>query len=116
MRLGIVKGSVVLNVAIPEFEGMKLIVVEPITAENLARGGTAGGGKSLVVADQLSPAIGQIVGFVEGREAANPFWPKDVPVDAYCALIAENIQYKPPVRPSPAKESAPARRARKEKT
>ena len=30
-------------------------------------------------------------GLEEGREAANPFWPDAVPVDAYCALIVDTI-------------------------
>jgi hypothetical protein len=31
------------------------------------------------------------VAFTEGREAANPFWPDAVPVDAYCTLIVDSI-------------------------
>jgi hypothetical protein len=31
------------------------------------------------------------VAFTEGREAANPFWPEPVPVDAYCSLIVDTI-------------------------
>ena len=50
-------------------------MVEPVTAENLAARNGAGGGKTLVVADHLSPADGQMIGFVEGREAANPTGP-----------------------------------------
>jgi len=57
--------------------------------ENLAARNGKGGGKSLVVASQLSPAQGQLIGISEGREAANPYHPKDTPVDAYCALIVD---------------------------
>jgi hypothetical protein len=32
-----------------------------------------------------------MVAFTEGREAANPFWPDAVPVDAYCALIVDSV-------------------------
>jgi hypothetical protein len=32
-----------------------------------------------------------MVAFTEGREAANPFWPDAVPVDAYCSLIVDSI-------------------------
>jgi len=35
--------------------------------------------------------VGQMVAFTEGREAANPFWPDLVPVDAYCALIVDSV-------------------------
>lgn len=95
MRLGVVRGTVVLSVAAPGLEGIRMVVVEPVTAESLASGGPLGGGKTLIVADQLGPAAGQVVGFVEGRPAASPFFPDEVPVDAYCVLIAENIEYDP---------------------
>jgi hypothetical protein len=36
-----------------------------------------------------------MVAFTEGREAANPFWPSPVPVDAYCALIVDSIGLQP---------------------
>jgi hypothetical protein len=37
-----------------------------------------------------------MVGFVEGRTAANPYLPLDVPVDAYCALIVDHVDFQPP--------------------
>lgn len=96
MRIGVVRGAVVLNQCVPELRGTRLLIVEPVTAENLAAGQGKGGGKALVVADRLAPANGQLVGFVEGREAANPFWPENAPVDAYCSLIVDQVDYRPP--------------------
>jgi ethanolamine utilization protein EutN len=87
---------VVLNTAIPEFQGIRLLVVEPVTADNLGRNDRKGGGKALIVADHLGPGLGQMIAFTEGSEAANPYWPKQVPVDAYCALIVNNLDYRPP--------------------
>lgn len=124
MRLGVVRGCVVLSLAVPELEGLRLAIVEPIvrdrlsalTKAGLTKGrpspltlSTPGGGKPIIAADQLGAAEGQVVGFIEGRTAASPFWPAKVPVDAYCALIAENIEYHtkaddrfpPPVPRSP---------------
>jgi microcompartment protein CcmK/EutM len=95
MRLGVVRGNVVLSLAVPELQGIRLAIVEPITRERLASGGNPGGGKAIVAADQLGSGAGQVVGFIEGRTASSPFWPGKVPVDAYCALIAENIDYHP---------------------
>jgi hypothetical protein len=40
---------------------------------NLAARNGQGGGKTFVEADQLSPANGQMIGVVEGSEAANPY-------------------------------------------
>ena len=94
MRLGVVRGSVVLSLAVPELQGIRLAIVEPITCERLSSGGNMGGGKPIVAADQLGAAEGHIVGFIEGRTAASPFWPAKVPVDAYCALIADRIDYR----------------------
>jgi hypothetical protein len=36
-----------------------------------------------------------MVAFTEGREAANPYWPDAVPVDAYCSLIVDSIGIEP---------------------
>lgn len=91
MRLGIVRGHLTLNLAVDSFRSRTLAIVEPITMENLRAGKGAGGGKALIAMDELGAANGQMVAFTEGREAANPFWPKAVPVDAYCALIVDSI-------------------------
>jgi len=91
MRLGIVRGHVVLNPAIAELSGKTLVVVEPVTMANLKAKNGLGGGKSLVAVDALGAAKGQMVAFTEGAEATNPFWPKKVPIDAYCSLIINSI-------------------------
>ena len=95
MRLGIVVGRVVLARALPALQGMSLLLVEPVTAANLAARNGQGGGKTLVVADQLSPATGEMIGIVEGSEAANPY-PQPTPIDAYCALIVNDFVFQPP--------------------
>ena len=91
MRLGMVRGRVVLNPAVAAYSGRTLVVLEPVTMENLQAGNGMGGGKALVAIDELGAADGQMVAFTEGREAANPFWPDAVPVDAYCSLIVDSI-------------------------
>lgn len=96
MRLGIVRGSVVLSQAVPSLLGTRMVIVEPITGGNLELNNGLGGGKALIAADRLGPGIGQMVGFVEGRTAANPFSPLEVPVDAYCALIVDHVDFQPP--------------------
>jgi carbon dioxide concentrating mechanism protein CcmL len=96
MRLGIVRGRVVLNLCVPSLKGVRLVMVEPVTAGNLAARNGKGGGKALIAADHLGAAPGQMVGFVEGREAANPYWPGKAPVDAYCALVVDTYTFRPP--------------------
>jgi len=96
MRLGIVRGKVVLNLADPSLTGTRFLIVEPVTSEALAAQDGTGGGKQLIVADHLAPAEGQMIAFVEGREGANPYWPRRAPVDAYCSLLVDAVDYHPP--------------------
>ena len=91
MRLGIVRGSMTMNLCIEELRGYRLVVVEPVTMENLRARNGNGGGKALIAVDQLGAAEGQMVAFTEGREAANPFWPGKAPVDAYISLIVDTV-------------------------
>jgi len=95
MRFGIVRGKIVLSLSDPTLIGTRFLVVEPVTAEALAARDGAGGGKQLIVADHLNPAEGQMIAFVEGREGANPYWPRRAPVDAYCSLIVDSVEYYP---------------------
>jgi ethanolamine utilization protein EutN len=95
MRLGIVRGHLTLTPAVESFHGRTLAIVEPVTMENLRARNGQGGGKALVAVDELGAAEGQMVAFTEGREAANPFWPKPVAVDAYLALIVDAVDVKP---------------------
>jgi microcompartment protein CcmK/EutM len=95
MRLGIVRGHMTLNLAVESYRARTLAIVEPVTMENLRAGDGTGSGKALVVLDELGAANGQMVAFTEGREAANPFWPGAVPVDAYCALIVDSVHLRP---------------------
>ena len=91
MRLGIVRGHLTLTPAVESYRGRTLIIVEPLTMENLRAKNGKGGGKALIAIDELGAAEGQMVAFTEGREASNPFWPTPVPVDAYCSLIVDSI-------------------------
>lgn len=91
MRLGIVRGHLTLTPAVESYQSRTLVIVEPVTMENLHAKNGKSGGKALIAIDELGAAVGQMVGFTEGREAANPFWPSAVPVDAYCALIVDTI-------------------------
>jgi ethanolamine utilization protein EutN len=91
MRLGIVRGHLTLTPAVESYRARTLVVLEPVTMENLRARNGKGGGKSLIAIDELGAADGQMVAFTEGREASNPFWPTPVPVDAYCSLIVDSI-------------------------
>ena len=98
MRLGSVIGRVTLSVVVPELEGARWLIVSPFTREHFQQGGgdLAGLSKdpSLVVYDNLGGGVGQTIGFVEGREAAQPF-EKSPPIDAINAALVDEIFYSP---------------------
>ena len=98
MKFGIVTGIVVMSKAVPILSDVRFLVVEPVTGENLSAGNGKGGGRELIVADQLGPRVGQLIGYVEGREGAAPWHPRRVPLDAYCSLIVDGVDYHPPAR------------------
>ena len=106
MRLGVVRGTVTLNLAMPTLEGLRLEILAPDSSERLAAG-NPGGGKCLIAADQFNACSGPLVGVAEWRTAARPWYPNDIPVDAYCCLIVENCHYAPPVATAPPVAAAP---------
>ena len=98
MRLGNVIGRVTLSVVVPELRGARWLIVTPFTREHFQRGPMplAGVSKdpSLVVYDNLGGGTGDTIGFVEGREAAQPF-EKAPPIDAINAALVDTIFYNP---------------------
>jgi microcompartment protein CcmK/EutM len=98
MRLGTVIGRVTLNRTIPALEGGRWLIVSPFTREQFQRGNEPQPGlskdPSLVVYDDLGGSVGQTIGFVEGREAAQPF-DRPTPVDAINAALVDEIFYSP---------------------
>ena len=98
MKLGSVIGRVTLSKTVPELTGARWLIVSPFTREHFQRGTEtpAGLGKdpSLVVYDSLGGAVGQTIGYVEGREAAQPF-DEPTPVDAINAALVDEIFYNP---------------------
>jgi microcompartment protein CcmK/EutM len=80
VRIGIVRGTVVLSVAAPALRGTALLMVEPVTAANLEARNGAGGGVPLVVASHLSPGTGEMIALVEG----------------YCSLLVREYEFRPP--------------------
>jgi microcompartment protein CcmK/EutM len=98
MKLGTVIGRVTLNKAVPELQGARWLIVSPFTREHFSRGAHGpvmmGTDPSLVVYDALGGAVGQTIGYVEGREAAQPF-DQPPPIDAINAALVDDIFYKP---------------------
>jgi microcompartment protein CcmK/EutM len=98
MKLGNVIGRVTLSVTVPALVGARWFIVSPLGREQFARGPGAppllGKDASLVVYDNLGAGVGQTIGYVEGREAAQPFG-QPTPIDAINAALVDEIFYKP---------------------
>lgn len=98
MRLGKVIGRVTLSVAVPALEGGRWLLVSPFSRENYPHGSAIPEGLSkeptLVSYDCLGAAVGQGVGFVEGREAACPLDPP-APIDAITAILVDEVFHNP---------------------
>jgi carbon dioxide concentrating mechanism protein CcmL len=98
MKLGSVIGRVTLSQVVPELRGARWLIVSPFTREHFQRGGESLAGvskdPSLVVYDSLGGGVGQTIGYVEGREAAQPFEVAP-PIDAINAALVDDIFYNP---------------------
>lgn len=98
MKLGTVIGRVTLSEAVPALRGARWLIVSPFTREHFQQGETTPPGMSkdpsLIVYDTLGGSTGHTIGYVEGREAAQPF-DQPTPVDAINAALIDEIFYSP---------------------
>jgi ethanolamine utilization protein EutN len=84
MQIGRVVGQVVATRKDESLLAIKLLVVQPITAEG------APAGRTLVAADAAGAGVGENVFFVRGKEASFPFHPAEAPVDASIVGIVDH--------------------------
>ncbi len=98
MKIGTVIGRVTMSKTLKPLEGGRYLIVSPFSREQFVAGLDArprmGSDPSLVVYDDLGGAPGHVIGYVEGREAAQPF---DVPppIDAINAALVDKMFYNP---------------------
>jgi microcompartment protein CcmK/EutM len=84
MQLARVLGEVVSTMKDANLSGMKLLVLQPLTAAGEATG------RTLVALDSVGAGVGENVFFVRGREAAFPFYPAEPPTDAAVIGIVDH--------------------------
>lgn len=84
MQLARVVGEVVATVKDPNLTGLKLLVLQPITAAGTDTG------RTLVALDSVGAGVGERVFFVRGREASFPFYPGEPPADASIVGIVDS--------------------------
>ena len=98
MKLGSVIGRVTLSKVVPELVGARWLIVSPFTREHYQNGAETPVGlskdPSLVVYDAIGGGVGQTIGYIEGREAAQPF-EQPPPIDAINAALIDEIFYNP---------------------
>ena len=91
MRIGTTIGSVTLSRFHPAVRGAQWKLVVPMSVEDLDRKEANPNTEELVAYDQLGAGVGEWVAFSEGAEAAMPFFPNPIPIDAYCAAILDTV-------------------------
>ena len=90
MRIAEVIGTVTLSRSHPSLTGARFVIGVPF-GSNALRDGRPPDGEDLVIFDNLGAGQGSRIAFSEGGEAAAPFYPEQKPVDAFCALILDQL-------------------------
>ena len=89
MRLGRVMGRVWASVKTDQFEGVKLLLVQPITAEG------SDTGQPLVAVDAVGAGAGETIYWCRGREASFALLPDEVGADAAVVGIVDAVEVTP---------------------
>ena len=76
MQIARVIGDIVATRKEPAFEGVKLLVIQPLASDG------QDSGRPIVAVDAVGAGVGERVFFVRGKEASFPFYPAEVPADA----------------------------------
>ena len=96
MRIARVIGTVTLNRSLPELSAGQYLIADALDGQAMtgidrSTRRAASMPESLVVFDQLGAGVGQMIAVSEGGEAAMPFRPGRVPVDALCTAILDSV-------------------------
>lgn len=84
MQLARVVGTVVVSVKNGTLDGVKLLLVQPISSAREPVG------RVIVAADSVGAGVGEEVFVVRGKEASFPFYPTEVPADAGIVGIVDS--------------------------
>ena len=88
MILARVVGQVVATQKRPQFEGAKLLLVQPETPQGEARGTT------LLTIDSVGAGVGErVIVVLEGRAAGEALGKKHAPVDAAIVGIVDQLDF-----------------------
>jgi microcompartment protein CcmK/EutM len=84
MHLARVIGDIVATRKDESLDGIKLLLLQPLTPDRQAAG------RPLVAVDSVGAGVGEEVFFVRGKEASFPFHPAAPPVDAGIVGIVDH--------------------------
>ena len=90
MFLGRVTGRIWATAKNPQLEGVRLLLVQPVTPE------LKDSGRCVICADSTGAGTGAIVYWVRGKEASFPFAPQEPPVDAAVVGIVDSLHVERP--------------------
>jgi microcompartment protein CcmK/EutM len=82
--MGRVIGDVVATYKDPNYDSIKLLLVQPIGADG------KDAGRALVAVDSVGAGVGETIFFVRGKEASFPWHPTEVPADAGIVGIVDS--------------------------
>ncbi len=96
MKPGRVIGTVTLSQAAPQFRGARWKMLGPMGPDELSGKNPDGcaSGWSPVVLDQLGAGEGDVVLYVEGAEATQPF-DHPIPLDAITVALLDRYEFDP---------------------
>jgi ethanolamine utilization protein EutN len=89
VRIAEVIGTVTLSRAHPSLIGARYVIGVPFGLDGLKA--DKADGEDLVIYDEIGAAQGMRIAVGEGTEAAAPFLPRKVPIDAYCACLLDRV-------------------------
>ena len=89
MQMARVIGDVVATHKDPNYDSIKLLLVQPIDADGKDVG------RALVAVDSVGAGVGETVFFVRGKEASFPWHPTEVPADAGIVGIVDHYSVSP---------------------
>jgi ethanolamine utilization protein EutN len=104
--LGRVIGCVWSTAKNPQLEGLRFLIVQPLTPELKETG------RRLICADSSGAGAGELIYWVRGREACFPFLPKEVASDATVVGIVDEVHIVRATKTSAAPPDKSRRKAR----
>jgi ethanolamine utilization protein EutN len=93
--LGRVIGCVWATAKNAQLEGIRFLIVQPLTADLRETG------RRLICTDASGAGAGELIYWVRGREACFPFLPKEVSSDATIVGIVDEVHLEKPAASPP---------------